>query len=118
MTPKLGRYLNQFRDVKPQTIIITGANSGLGYSATKHFLHLGMTVIMACRNLTKANEAREELLKLYPNGKIIVLPYDQADFVSIDRFVREIATNYPHFDSLILNAGIYHPIKGLVTMNC
>ena len=53
--------------------LVTGANSGLGYSACKTFLSKGAAVIMACRNLTKAEKAKKELLELYPNGKIDIV---------------------------------------------
>ena len=112
---RLNAYLNSFRDVDKKTIIITGANSGLGFSATKHFASLGHQVVMACRNLTKAEEARKEILKRYPQADLVLLPYDQADFISIERFVKVIKKNYPKFDGLVLNAGVYHPKKGLLT---
>lgn len=109
------KYLNKFKNVEGKTFIVTGANSGLGYSASKHFLHLGARVIMACRNLVKAEEARQKLLGLYPDAEIIVLPYDQANFESIDSFVEIIGEHYADFAGIILNAGIYHPKEGLVT---
>lgn len=112
---RVQKFLNQFENVEGKTFIVTGANSGLGYSASKHFIHLGARVIMACRNLVKAEEARQKLLALYPNSEIIVLPYDQANFESIDRFVKIISEHYADFTGIILNAGIYHPQKGLVT---
>lgn len=108
-------YLNSFRASDQKTIIITGANSGLGFSATKHFVHLGHPVIMACRNLSKGEEAKQNLLKLYPAANLVLLPFDQADFHSIDHFVEVIKTKFPLFHGLVLNAGVYHPKKGLVT---
>ena len=112
---KISKYLKSFKQNHLKTIIITGANSGLGYSATKHFLSLGVEVVMACRNIDKANKARHALLNLYPKGNVEIIEYDQADFKSIDRFVNQINLKYPDFDGLILNAGIYHPKKGLKT---
>jgi NAD(P)-dependent dehydrogenase (short-subunit alcohol dehydrogenase family) len=70
---------------------------------------------MACRNLDKAEEAKATLLSLYPNAKLFILPYDQADFRSINEFVKVITTSYKDVDGLILNAGIYHPKKGFET---
>ena len=114
---QIKRYLGQFKTVENQTYIITGANSGLGYSTTKHLISLGAKVIMACRNLDKAKTAKDNLLKLYPEAKIIIMHYDQADFKSIDLFVKEIHMTYSNFNAMILTAGIYHPKKGLHTKN-
>ena len=41
----------------PQTILITGANSGIGYEACKRLSKLGHTVVLACRSLAKSQDA-------------------------------------------------------------
>jgi len=112
---RLERYLNKYNRLDGKTYIVTGANSGLGLSATRHFLSLGATVIMACRSINKAEIARLELLKAFPNSNIEILPYDQADFNSIDHFVSVVKSQYSDFAGIILNAGIYHPKQGLKT---
>ena len=94
--------------------LVTGANSGLGFSACKTFLTKGASVIMACRNLEKANKAKEKLLTLYPEGKIDIVQFDQADKASINSLPEKIE-KYSHIDALILNAGIFHPGKNLFT---
>lgn len=43
-----------------KTVIITGANCGLGKEASKDFAKRGARVVMACRNVKKAEEARGE----------------------------------------------------------
>ena len=43
-------------DLNNKVIIVTGANSGIGYYSTLCFLYKGAKVIMACRNLEKANK--------------------------------------------------------------
>lgn len=108
-------YLDEFNRFDGQTYIVTGANSGLGFSTTKHLLSLGASVVMACRNIDKATKAYDDLMNLYPKAKIHILNYDQADFKSIDKFILEVKNNYPYFSGLILNAGIFHPKKGLKT---
>ena len=62
-------------DLKDKTIIVTGANSGIGYYSTLCFLYKGAHVIMACRNLDKANKAKENLAKAEEknNDKEIVI---------------------------------------------
>ena len=115
MTKRVKKYLNKYHDVKGKTYIVTGANSGLGFSVTKHLVSLGAKVIMACRNLNKATKAREKLLDLFPSANLILVEYDQADFASIEHFATLVKNEYQDFAGLILNAGVFHPQKGLTT---
>lgn len=112
---KYQAYVDKYiPSLEGKVFLITGANSGLGFSSCKIFLKKGAKVVMACRNLDKAKAAREKLLELYPNGQIDIVHFDQADRSSIDKFPSEIK-NYPYFDGVILNAGIFHPAKNLLT---
>ncbi|QLY40663.1 SDR family NAD(P)-dependent oxidoreductase [Hujiaoplasma nucleasis] len=112
---KIREYINKFERVEGKTYIVTGANSGLGYSTSKHLISLGGKVIMACRNLEKANHAKNDLLKIYPKAQIDILTYDQADFNSIDHFVHQVKSEYNDFSGLVLNAGLFHPKKAMLT---
>lgn len=94
--------------------LVTGANSGLGFSACKTFLMKGASVIMACRNLERANKAKENLLKIVPNGQIDIVQFDQADKESIDQLPKQLE-KYEYIDAVVLNAGIFHPGKNLFT---
>ncbi len=105
---------NNLPSLEGKLYLVTGANSGLGYSACKTFLHQGASVIMACRNLDKANKAKENLLKEFPNGKIDIIHFDQADKSSIEE-LPQLIKKYPRIDAVILNAGIFHPGKNLYT---
>ncbi len=115
MNNNIIKYLNSYKRIEGKTYIVTGANSGLGFSVTKHLISLGARVIMACRNLDKAHKAKDTLLQMYPHSNLLILPFDQADFKSIDEFVNEISMNYSDFFGIVLNAGIFHPKKGLLT---
>lgn len=48
---------NDMSDQTGRVAIVTGANSGIGYETAKALAEKGATVIMACRNLEKANTA-------------------------------------------------------------
>lgn len=65
----------------------------------------GATVILACRNEEKANEAIKKIRSETSEGEMIFLKLDLADFDSIKAFVKEIKENYAKFDCLINNAG-------------
>lgn len=111
---KLEKYINNsISDCTNKTIIITGANSGIGFEAMKIFVQKGAKVIMACRSFERANNAKEKVLSSFPNAKIDILEYDQASFVSIKKFSETIKNI--NFDVLICNAGIFHPKKGKTT---
>ena len=100
-------------DLNNKTIIVTGANSGIGYYSTLCFLYKGAKVIMACRNLDKANKAKENLLKELPKAKIDIIKLDLSDFNSIDEFSKTIKEKYTKIDALVNNAGVYFMPKVL-----
>jgi NAD(P)-dependent dehydrogenase (short-subunit alcohol dehydrogenase family) len=91
-----------------KTIIITGANGGLGKETVKHIIRLGASkVICGCRTQSRGNEAKSEierLLKCSPNI-IEVWEVDLESPASIKSFV-DRANSLPRLDVLINNAGI------------
>ena len=50
---------DEAKAVDPQTILITGSNSGIGYEAAKILAERGHTLILACRTLDKAKDAAD-----------------------------------------------------------
>ena len=64
---------NDMPDMTGKVVIITGANSGLGLESTKDIAAKGATVVMACRNLRKAEEAKAEVLRQVPQDSAQVL---------------------------------------------
>ena len=86
--------------------IVSGANTGLGYEVARALAKRGATVIMACRNMEKANEAIEKIKRETKEGELIALELDLASFDSIKKFVAVIKEKYSVFDCLINNAGL------------
>lgn len=93
-------------DLTGKTIIVTGANSGIGYEATKLFSKNGAKVIMGCRNMDKANSAKKEILNDVPNADLVIEQLDLSSFTSIKTFSDKIKKDYLHIDVLLNNAGI------------
>jgi len=98
-----------------KTILITGANSGLGLEATKVLSSKGAHVIMAARNLKSGNEAISTIKKENPNAKLDLLQLDLSDFASIHKFSDEFHKKYKQLDVLINNAGVMFPEKRELT---
>lgn len=105
----LTKFINKLPSLENKIVIITGANSGVGFECSKHILSKNGHLVMACRNIKRAEAAKEELLKIYPNGEVDILLYDQSSLESVKGLVKEIIYKYPNFWAILLNAGIYHP---------
>ena len=102
-------YLNKFNSLENKIFIITGANSGLGFDTSIYLAYKGASVILACRNLDRANKAKERILKEVPNAELFIEEYDQASFTSIRSFASRVKQNYSRIDGLVCNAGVYFP---------
>lgn len=98
--------IDDVNDLNHKNIIITGANSGLGLEATKIFASKGATVIMACRSIKRANDARDLILREYEDAKLIPMDLDLGDLKSIQTFVKNFKKNYKKLDILLNNAGV------------
>ena len=96
-------------DASDQTgriFIITGANSGIGFEATRLLVAKGATVVMACRNPERAAEAHRRLLSAVPDARAEVMALDLADLESVRAFATAFLKTYPRLDVLINNAGL------------
>jgi len=88
-------------------VLITGANTGIGKETARALAKKSATVVMACRNLTKAIPVCESIQKESGNPQIEVLQLDLASLSSIRAFVDQFMGKYPRLDVLINNAGIF-----------
>ena len=87
-------------------IIVTGATGSIGLAAVKSLLSKDLPVIMACRNIRKADSQRDSLIKEFPHSEIDVLELDLNSLASIRAFVEEIKNQGFKVDKLLNNAGI------------
>uniref|UniRef100_A0A9J7WVB2 Zgc:112332 n=2 Tax=Cyprinus carpio TaxID=7962 RepID=A0A9J7WVB2_CYPCA len=89
-----------------KTVIITGANTGIGKETVRDLAKRGARVIMACRDLEKAEEARKELMEDSGNQNIVANKLDLSDTKSIRAFAELINKEEKQVNILINNAGI------------
>jgi len=110
---KIEWTIDEVADLSKKIIIVTGANVGLGFEATKIFASKNATVVMACRSLDKAKEAKQTILLDYPNARLDILQLDLGSLKSIKLFVGAFEKKYEHLDILLNNAGIMTVPYGL-----
>lgn len=95
--------------MKGKTVIVTGANSGIGKATAAGIVKLQGRVIMACRDLDKAEEAARDIQQGTGAGstQLLVKQLDLASLTSVRAFCEDIIKEEPRLDVLINNAGIY-----------
>ncbi|MDL5362929.1 oxidoreductase [Halalkalicoccus sp. NIPERK01] len=94
------------QDLSGSTIVVTGANSGLGYEATRAFARKGGHVVMACRSVERGREAAGEIRDELPAASLSVHECDLADLDSVRAFAEEFEATYPSLHVLCNNAGV------------
>src|SRR3954447_26998072 len=85
-------------DQSGRTVVVTGANSGIGLVTTRELARAGARVIMACRDVAKGTTAAATL-----TGDVEVRALDLADLSSIRTFANSITDDV---DVLINNGGV------------
>lgn len=88
------------------THVITGANSGIGFEAARALAARGATVVMACRNASKAADARDAILAETPSADLHIVGLDLANLESVRDAATELQERFPRIDRLINNAGL------------
>uniref|UniRef100_A0A3Q1GD42 Retinol dehydrogenase 14b n=1 Tax=Acanthochromis polyacanthus TaxID=80966 RepID=A0A3Q1GD42_9TELE len=95
--------------MRGKTVIVTGANSGIGKAIAGELLKVQARVIMACRDLRGAEEAAQEIKKQAgpEQGEVVIKHLDLASLRSVRKFCDEIKDEESKIDVLINNAGVY-----------
>jgi len=89
-----------------RTAVVTGANSGLGKHTSQALALKGAKVIMACRNLDKGEEAKQQILQHNPQVEPEVWQLDLASLDSVEAFADRFLDSHERLDLLINNAGL------------
>jgi protochlorophyllide reductase len=90
------------------TVIITGASSGVGLHSAKALSEKGWYVVMACRDLSKAEIAAQSLE--IPKDSYTVMHLDLASLESVRQFVNNFRQSGRSLDALVCNAAVYLPL--------
>ncbi len=87
-----------------QTIIVTGANTGIGEAAAQALAGAGARVVYACRERASGEAAVKRTRAVYPDAKAEFAELDLASFASIRRFAQLLDAG--RVDVLVCNAGL------------
>jgi NAD(P)-dependent dehydrogenase (short-subunit alcohol dehydrogenase family) len=98
--------LDRMPDQSGRTVVVTGANSGLGYWATAAFARKGAAVVMACRSETRGEEAAADIRASVPDATLDVRRLDLADLDSVEAFADDFLADYDDLHVLCNNAGV------------
>lgn len=93
-------------DLADRVIMITGANSGIGYEAARAFAQHGGHVVLACRNRAKADAAVSAIEAVASNPSLEVLEVDLGDLDSVAAAAKQFLADHDRLDVLVNNAGL------------
>ena len=91
-----------------KTILITGANTGIGYATAETFVKDGHHVILACRNAEKAQQAKIKL-EILGQGKVTTVGLDFNSLAQVSQTAETLLQQFDCIDVLVNNAGMMTP---------
>ena len=89
-----------------KTVIITGANSGIGLETAVDMAKRNARVILGCRSVERGERAAVEVRKRSGNDNVVFVQLDLASLDSVRKFAAKILEEEPRVDILINNAGV------------
>ncbi|XP_023727296.1 retinol dehydrogenase 12 [Cryptotermes secundus] len=100
-----------------KTVVITGANTGIGKGAALDLASRGGRVILACRDLKRAQDAADDIRKqtsgIEGAGEVLVVRLDLASLASVRECAQLLLRTEKHIHILVNNAGMCFCPKGL-----
>ncbi|HSJ85748.1 MAG TPA: SDR family NAD(P)-dependent oxidoreductase [Anaerolineales bacterium] len=87
-------------------VIVTGPTSGVGREIAIQLAELGAEVVLAARNIQKANDVAVEIARRTASNNAVVMEIDTSSLDSIRKFAREFRNKYDRLDVLLNNAAV------------
>ena len=111
----LAKLLTSLPSQTGRRIVITGANSGIGYYAALGLARKGAQVVLACRDRSRGETALQRLTNEVrsPAPELAIL--DLASLASVRTFAEQELSRRQPLDVLINNAGVMAPPRRLET---
>ena len=101
-----GRTAADIPDQAGRTAVVTGASGGLGRQTAQVLAERGATVVLACRDLGKAEQAAGLIRARAGRDSVVIVHLDLASLASVRQASDEILAACPRLDLLINNAAV------------
>ncbi|HEX5117068.1 MAG TPA: oxidoreductase [Pseudonocardiaceae bacterium] len=92
-------------DLRGRTAVVTGANSGIGYHTALVLAQHRASVVLACRDRTRAADAADRIRATVPDADLAVQLLELSSLASVRAAAAQLRTDHEHIDLLINNAG-------------
>jgi NAD(P)-dependent dehydrogenase (short-subunit alcohol dehydrogenase family) len=89
--------------------VVTGANTGIGFTTAAVLAERGAQVVLACRDAGKAEAAAARVVDAVPSARVAVALLDLASLAAVRETSRELLSRYERIDLLINNGGVMEP---------
>jgi NAD(P)-dependent dehydrogenase (short-subunit alcohol dehydrogenase family) len=99
-------------DLHGKTAVVTGASTGLGFETARMLAGHGAAVVLACRDMGRAQAAASRIASAAPGAQVRTMKLDLASLASVRQAAAWLRTEYQHLDLLINNAGGVNPRYG------
>lgn len=94
-------------NINGKIIIVTGANTGIGFNTALDLAKRGATIICACRDKTRTEQAIEQIKSTSNSKNVFFEELDLASLDSVRKFAKSFREKYQKLDILVNNAGVW-----------
>lgn len=91
----------------PRPVAITGANSGVGFEASRQLAALGVPVVLICRSEARGREAIARIVAETAEARLDLELCDLGDLTQVRALADRVRTSASNWGALVNNAGLY-----------
>ncbi|GLD95469.1 hypothetical protein PINS_up004114 [Pythium insidiosum] len=94
-----------------KVVIVTGANSGIGFHTALELARNDATVVLACRSRERADKALGQIKQQVSSARVEFMQLDLSSLASVESFAAAFKSKYDRLDVLVNNAGLMYPAE-------
>src|SRR5580658_7349733 len=97
-----------------KTVVVTGANSGIGFETAAALAAMRARVLVTARNADKGRAAVAAITdRVGTDAQVQLVVFDLADLASVRRGADEVLEQAPQLDVLVNNAGLVQTVRSV-----